>query len=312
MKKRSAKIIGKITLSEEQREELIKLGVHDIAEDNPKNHLDTNEIIKRIGDAEAIIVNISTPISKEVIQGCKNLRFIQTWSTGTDNIDIHAANAAEIIVKNVPDYSSESVAEKTIAMMIFISNKMREAHQDVLAGNWNYTNFPGIELKGRVLGLIGIGKIGTRVTELAKAFGMIVLSANSKTKKDDLKKICAQSDFISIHCPLTPSTKHLISENEFNAMKKGVYLVNNSRGGVLDEDALLNALNKGIVSYAAIDVLEKEPPDESNPLINHPKVYITPHTAWNTKDSIYRLTAECIENLKQYLRIPESVLPINA
>jgi phosphoglycerate dehydrogenase-like enzyme len=148
------KIIGKITLDENQLTKLAQLGVTDIASNNPKNRDDKEEIIRRIDDAEAIIINISINITSEIIQQCPNLRFIQTWSTGTDNIDIKAAQAKGIIVKNVPDFAIESVAEKTIGMMIFIANNLLAAHQDAKAGNWNYTKFQGIELKGKVLCII--------------------------------------------------------------------------------------------------------------------------------------------------------------
>lgn len=302
------KVIGKITLSPAQHNELLHLGLQpdDIATDNPH---DTQEIIRRIKDAEAIIVNISTKITQEVIARCKNLKFIQTWSTGVDNIDCEAAKAAGIVVKNVPDFSVESVAEKTIAMMVFIANQIREANQDTMSGQWRYTHFQGVELKGKTLGIIGMGKIGARVAELASAFGMRILPANSKTSKEKLLEICASADFITLHCPLTPNTYHLLGEDEFNAMKKGVYLINNSRGGVVDEACLLHALNSGIVRYASIDVFETEPPDESNPLLKHPNVFFTPHIAWNTKEAVQRLSDECICNLKEYLvSIENSVL----
>lgn len=298
-----AKIIGKIVLSEKQHQELLRLGIGYIAVDNPPTRTDQDEIISRIGDAEAIIVNISTPITKDVIQKCKSLRFIQTWSTGIDHIDIKAADDAGITVKNVPDYSTEAVAEKTIAMMLFIANQIREAHQDAILGNWNYTQFQGMELKGKTLGIIGKGKIGARVGELATAFGMVVLFADSKSDKNSLQVLCSKSDFFTLHCPLTERTYHLIGKEEFQAMKKGVYFVNNSRGGVVDEKALLDALNEGVVSYASIDVFEKGPSSENADLIHHPKVFVTPHIAWNTQESIQRLTDQCIYNLKEHLTL---------
>lgn len=297
----TAKIIGKIHLSEQQLNTLTNLGVNFIAADNPKSRKDEAEIIQRIGEAEAIVINISIHISKNIIQQCRKLRFIQTWSTGMDNIDINAAQEAGIIVKNVPDFSIDSVAEKTIGMMIFIANKIREANQDVFQGNWNYQKFQGIELKNKTLLLIGPGKIGTRVGELAKAFGMSVIVANSKTNKQSLKSMCSIADFITLHCPLNEKTYHLLSTEEFKVMKKGVYLINAARGGIVDESALLQALNNEIVAYASLDVLEQEPPDLNNLLLSHPKVFITPHILWHTKESVERLTDHCIKNLTEYM-----------
>ncbi len=296
-----AKVIGKITMTSQQYESLINLGVTDIAIDNPVNRYDADEIINRIGDAEAIIINISIQITREIIKRCARLKFIQTWSTGMDNIEISAAEEAGILIKNVPDFSTESVAEKTLSMMIFIANKMQEANLDVIAGHWNYTNFQGIELKNKTLGIIGTGRIGSRVAELAQAFGMNVLIANSKTGKEGIYNVCNQSDFITIHCPLKPETYKLMSEKEFSLMKKGIYLINNSRGGVVDEIALLKALENETIAYASIDVFEQEPPDKNHPLIHHPRVFVTPHIAWNTAESVQRLTDHCIDNLKKYL-----------
>lgn len=303
-----AKIIGKITLNENQLQNLSELGVTVIATDNPKTRDDSDEIISRIGNAEAIIINISINITEKIMQKCPRLRFIQTWSTGTDNIDIKAAENRNIIVKNVPDFSIESVAEKTIGLMILIANRLHEANSDSLNGNWNYTKFQGIELKGKTLCIIGKGKIGSRVSELANVFGMRIIFTNSKTTTDDLKNKLSQADFITIHCPYNKSTHHMISHDEFNAMKKGIYFINNSRGGVVDETALLNALNSGIVEDASLDVFEKEPPEQSNQLLIHPKVFVTPHCTWNTKEAVQRLSDVCIENLESYLSVNEDIL----
>ncbi len=303
-----AKIIGKICLSQQQLTTLSGLGVSYIATDNPKSRSDEKEIMERIGDAEAIIINISIHITANIIQKCKDLRFIQTWSTGMDNIDLASAQAAGIIVKNVPDFSVEAVAEKTIALMMFIANRIREANQDVLKGNWNYQGFQGVELKNKTLVVIGSGRIGMRVTELARAFGMRVIAANSKTDKNSLKIMCSEADFITLHCPLNEKTRYLLSDEEFKIMKKGIYLINASRGGVVDESALLTALNNETVAYASLDVLEQEPPASDHPLICHPRVFVTPHTLWHTKESVDRLTEHCIQNLAEYMSERKSIL----
>lgn len=297
------KIIAKITLSDQQYSRLLELGLHpqDIAVDNPPHRQDVEEIIRRIGNAEAIVINISTVINKEVIERCKTLKFIQTWSTGLDNIDIETAQKAGIIIKNVPDFSIESVAEKTLSLMIFIANQMKEANISALNGEWNYTKFQGVELKGKNLTIVGKGYIGSRVAELARAFGMLVTFIDSKTTKDQMRLAFSNADFITLHCPLNHSTYHLISRDEFNAMKQGVFIVNNSRGGVVDEDAFLKALEFDIVRAASVDVFEIEPPEHDNKLLNHSRVFVTPHIAWNTQEAVQRLSDACIHNLEEYL-----------
>ncbi|MFT3741527.1 MAG: NAD(P)-dependent oxidoreductase [Gammaproteobacteria bacterium] len=296
-----SRIIGKIHLSQDELDRLLSLGVNYIAKDNPNPH-DEEEIINRVDDSEVIIVNISVKITKTILQKCNNLRFIQTWSTGVDHIDIEEATKKNIIVKNVPDFSVEAVAEKTLAMMIFISNKMREANLDAIQGNWNFLNFQGIELKGKTLVVVGAGRIGNRVAELATAFGMNVMMINSKTSRQSLHEAFSMADFITLHCPLTKETHYLIGETEFKIMKNGVFFINNSRGGVVNEAELLKAINSGIVAYASVDVLEQEPPTTLNPLASHPKIFLTPHTTWNTKESVQRLTTQCIDNLEYYIR----------
>jgi phosphoglycerate dehydrogenase-like enzyme len=304
------RIIGKITLSEIQYNRLLKLGLEHkhIARDNPISRNNTDEIVRRIGDAEAIIINISTPITREVIERCSNLRFIQTWSAGTDNIDIVAANEHGIIVKNDPDFSIESVAEKTLAMMIFIANQLKEANIDAESGAWNYIKFQGIELKGKTLCIVGKGRIGSRIAELATVFGMDIIFSNSRTIIEELHCMFSISDFITVNCPLTKKTTNLIGEKEFSVMKKGVYFINNARGGIVDEEALINALDSGIVRYASVDVLKTEPPEFNNKLVKHPNVFVTPHIAWNTKESVERLSDTCIKNLEDFLFSSECIV----
>jgi D-3-phosphoglycerate dehydrogenase len=180
--------------------------------------------------------------------------------------------------------------------------KSAAPNRDVLAGHWNYQNFQGVELKDKTLLIIGAGRIGTRVSELAKAFGMRVMTATSKTDKKNLRNMCGQADFITLHCPLNKVTHHLLGEEEFKIMKKGIYLVNASRGGVVDESALLKALNDETIAYASLDVLEQEPPSFDNPCILHPRVLVTPHILWHTKESVQKLTSQCINNLMQYMQ----------
>lgn len=295
-----AKVICKMRLSAAQRQQLHALGVQDIATDNPLNKNDSDEIIHRIGAAEAIIVSVFTPINEYIIQQCKNLKFIQTWSTGLNHIDLNAAQAANIIVKNVENYSTNAIAEKTLAFMVFMANNLRDANQYAIQGHWDYTKFLGTELNGKTLGIIGRGKIGQRVANLADAFAMQVQLVSS-SDKNAINTLCSQADFITLHCPLATNTYHLLNHEEFTLMKSGVYLLNAARGGLINEMALLKALDNGKVAYAWLDVLELEPPAAHYALLQHPRILLTPHIAWNTKEANQQLTDQCINNLKDYL-----------
>lgn len=294
------RVIGKITLTSMQRERLIQLGVEYIADTDPKSRSDFVEILKRIGDATVVVDNVSSPLPKSVLENCPNLKFIQTWSTGTDHIDLEYAKAKGIRVANVRDYSTEAVAEKTIGTMIFISNDLIAANQDAKAGNWNYQGFVGIELKGKTLLTVGYGKIAKRISELAKSFGMSVINTSSKTSKQELNHYIEQANFITMNCPLNENTYHLIGKEQFELMNN-VYFINYGRGGTVDEDMLLKALELGNVKFAALDVFEKEPPERNNPLLHDSRVFVTPHISWNTKESITSLTDRCIDNLESYL-----------
>ncbi len=296
-----ARIITKMLVTPLQLQALYELGIKEIPQENPKNPQDTAEISARIADAEAIITGIYGPINRAVMDQCPELRFIQTWSTGLDHIDLIAAKEKNIIVKNVPDFSVEAVAERTLALLLMLAGKLKQANADLLAGNWNYVQFRGIEIRDKNLLLIGKGKIATRVDELARAFGTKVFFVDSKTPKAEFYSLLAQADFISLHCPLNTTTYHLISSNEFLQIKKGAILINTARGGVVDEDALLQALNTGVISYAALDVFEKEPPDTNHSLIHHPQVFATPHMTWHTAEAVEKLSEVSIQNLRDFL-----------
>ena len=294
------RIIGKILLNDEQRAFLKENKISNIFDDNPKKSDDY--IINLIGDAEAIMINISTPISEAVLNACPQLQFIQTWSTGLDHIDMDACEKKGIIVKNNDTFSMESIAEKTIGLMILIANRLKEANTSVQDGQWLFTEFQGMELKGKTLLIIGYGRIGQRVAEIAKILGMNILKTNSTTSQKELKSHCSQADVISIHCPLTKKTKYLIDQSILSYCKKGCLLVNTSRGAVINEDDLLDALNNGTVKAAALDVLEEEPPKKGHPLIHHDRVFVTPHITWHTKEAVQYLSQSSIDSLVEFFK----------
>jgi glycerate dehydrogenase len=297
---RSARIIGKIILTEDQKSFLIENNIGFIADANPEHAGDELDVIERIGDAEAIIVNISTPITESILNACPNLRFIQSWSAGTDHIDLIQCEERGIIVKANSTYSIEAIAQKTIGLILLTANRLLEANLSAKAGEWRYADFQGIELTGKTLCIVGYGNIGKRVGELAAAFGMHILGINSTTSKKEMKHFFSQSDVISVHCPLISSTNSLLNAEMFDAFKSGCLLINTARGGVINEPDLLMALDSGVIRAAALDVLSKEPPSPDCPLLHHDKVFVTPHVAWHTQESVHRLTESCINSIVNF------------
>ena len=278
-------VIGKITLTPSQHKRLYDLGVEYFAEFDPVSRTDFDEILKRIGNATIVLDNVSSPLPKQVLEKCSQIKFIQTWSTGTDHIDLAYAKSRGIRVANVSDYSTEAVAEKTIGALLLAANNLIAANKDAMDGHWNYQGFVGAELRGKTLLTVGNGRIAKRISELAKAFGMNVINTNSSTSKTELNQHIAKTNFITINCPLNEHTHHLIGFEQFDLMK-GAVLVNYARGGIVDEKAMLEALNGDRLAFVALDVFEKEPPEENNPFLNHPKAFVTPHCSWNTKERV--------------------------
>lgn len=295
------RVIGKIILNRDQYKRLEKLGAEYIASEDPISRTDVDEIIKRIDGAAIVLNNVASPMPKEVLEKCPDLKFIQTWSTGTDHIDLEYAKLQGIRVANVRDYSTEAVAERIIGVMIIVANNLIAANQDAKEGNWDYRGFVGLELKDKTLLTVGNGKIAKRISVLAKSLGMKIINTDSKTSKDELMQHVEHANFITINCPLNNNTHHIIGREQFKRMK-GVILINYGRDGIIDEDALFEALENKNLRFVALDVFEKEPPDKNNPLIHHPRVFVTPHCSWNTEESIIKLADRCIDNIEAYLK----------
>ncbi len=272
-----------------------------------KTGMDEEELIKTIPDFHAAVVRGATKVTKSAIQAGTNLELIVRAGIGLDNIDVAAAQEKGIQVANTPAATSISVAEHTFGLMLAAVRNHGRANLSMKEHKWEKKILSGTELYGKTLGIVGIGRIGQELAKRALAFGMKVIAYDVIDVKTDLdvkqvsfEELIAQADIITLHVPLTEKTKHMISDAEFENMKDGVIITNISRGGTLDEEALLRALESGKVRAAALDVFEKEPPDDFS-LIDHPNVIATPHIGAAAKEGQKRAGIEVIKILKERL-----------
>ena len=272
------------------------------------------ETIERIADSEIVLVN-KVPITEAVLAACPNIRLICVQATGYNIVDCKACAARGIPVTNVPTYGTAAVAQFTMALILEMCHRVGLHNHSVHQGDWAkaesfcYWLTPQMELAGKTLGIIGFGRIGQAVGKLAAAFGMKVITYNRSESVEgrkiadyvDLDTLFTQSDIISLHCPLFPETEKIINTANIAKMKAGAMLVNTARGGLVDEEALVEALESGKLRYAAVDVVSQEPMRADNPLLNTRKCIITPHIAWAPVESRQRLM-DCVEeNIRCYL-----------
>lgn len=272
------------------------------------------ETIDRIGDSEIVLVN-KVPITEAVLEACPNIKLICVQATGYNIIDCKACAVRGIPVTNVPAYGTAAVAQFTMALILEMCHRIGLHNHSVHQGDWAkadsfcYWLTPQMELAGKTLGIIGFGRIGQAVGRLAKAFGMKVITYNRSESEEgrkiadyvDLDTLFTRSDIISLHCPLFPETEKIINSSNIAKMKNGAMLVNTARGGLVDEEALVEALESGKLRYAAIDVVSQEPMKSDNPLLKTRKCIITPHIAWAPVESRQRLM-DCVEeNIRAYL-----------
>jgi D-3-phosphoglycerate dehydrogenase len=249
-------------------------------------------------------------VTAEVIAKADHLKVIGRAGVGVDNIDVAAATKQGIAVVNAPGGNTIAVAEHTMALMLASARNVPRAHASISQGRWQKSEFKGTELYGKTLGLIGLGKIGSAVAERAAAFKMTVLAfdplipstsfISTGVVESELPGLLRQSDFISIHTPLTKQTRNLINETTLNMCRPNLYLINTSRGGIVDEEALLGALEDGRIAGAALDVFEKEPPGE-HPLFGSDRVIATPHLGASTLESQDRVAEEIAETVSGFL-----------
>lgn len=272
-------------------------------------------IVERAKDAEAVFIN-KTPLSREVLDKLPNLRFIGVLATGYNIVDVAAASEKGITVTNIPTYGTDSVGQMAIALLLEMCHHVGAHGDSVMRGEWAnnvdwcYWNYPLIELSGKTMGIIGYGRIGQSTGRIAQALGMKVLAFDSYQNKDlvsetmeyiDLDALFEKSDVIVLHCPLFESTKGIINKNTIAKMKDGVMIVNNSRGPLVIEEDLAEALNSGKVAGAALDVVSSEPIKADNPLLKAKNCIITPHISWAPKESRQRLMDIAVDNLEKFL-----------
>lgn len=273
-----------------------------------------DEIVARIGDAEVVYTN-KTPITRETLDACPSVKFIGVLATGYNVVDIEAAKEKGIPVSNIPTYGTAAVSQFAIALLLELCHHVGEHSQAVKAGDWSsnpdwcFWNYPLVELAGKTMGIIGFGRIGQDTGKIAQALGMKVLAYDAYQKPEletetckyaDLDTLFAESDVISLHCPLFPSTQGIINKENIAKMKDGVMIINDSRGPLIVEEDLRDALNSGKVAGAAVDVVSTEPIQMDNPLLDAKNCIITPHIAWAPKESRQRLMDIAVDNLKCY------------
>ena len=270
------------------------------------------EIASRVADVDVIITN-KVVIDAATIQQCPELKLILISATGTNNVDLTAAKARGIVVCNCQAYGTSAVAQHTIMLMLNLATSFLSYQRVLEQGEWQKASqfclldAPIVELAGKTLGIVGYGELGHAVAKLAEAFGMKVLIAVLPNRPADASRVpfaelLAQVDFLSLHCPLTEDTRHLISHAELDAMKSSAFLINCARGGIVDEAALAEALRACKIAGAATDVLTVEPPKQGNVLLDPtiPNLIVTPHNAWGSVDARQRIVDQMVENVEAF------------
>ncbi|MBJ9953908.1 MULTISPECIES: 2-hydroxyacid dehydrogenase [unclassified Acinetobacter] len=272
----------------------------------------TEQVLARVEHADVIISN-KVLINAETIAQSKQLKLILISATGTNNVDLDAAKSKGIVVCNCQGYGTSAVAQHTLTLMLALATSLLKYDRAVKKGQWNKSpifcllDFPVVELSGKTLGIIGYGALGQAVAKLAEAFGMQVLVGALPSRPQHQARIpfadlLPQVDFLSLHCPLTDETRDLIDAQALNAMKKSAFLINCARGGIVDEQALADALRQGKIAGAATDVLSVEPPKQGNVLLAEdiPNLIITPHSAWGSVDARQRIVNQMVENFEAF------------
>lgn len=274
--------------------------------------LSEEELISVIHSYDALIVRSQTKVTKRIVEAGVRLQVIGRAGIGIDNIDLDAATSRGIVVVNAPDGNTISTCEHTFAMMMSLARHIPQAYTKTVAGQWDRKSFLGVELRSKTLGVIGLGRIGIQVAKRAAAFGMNVIGCDPFLSKERAGKvgiklmtvdtIIRTADFITVHTPLTEETHHMIAKPQFDIMKRGVRIINCARGGIIDESALVEALDDGIVAGAAFDVFEHEPPEEDHPFLKHPKIIVTPHLGASTLEAQENVAADVSEQVIHILR----------
>ena len=273
-----------------------------------------SETVTRAADADIVLTN-KVIISKEVIGQLPQLKYIGVLATGYNVVDIKAAHERGITVTNVPAYSTESVAQMVFAHLLTVTNRTEHYAIENRNSRWSsnpdfcYWDFPHMELAGKTFGIVGLGNIGLRVAQIARAFGMKVKALTSKVaetlpvgiEKASLEELLSAADVVSLHCPLTDNTHHLINADTLRLMKSTAILINTGRGPLIDDQAVADALAEGRLAAFCADVLTEEPPKADNPLLSQPNAFTTPHIAWASKEARIRLIQVATDNVRSFL-----------
>jgi D-3-phosphoglycerate dehydrogenase len=269
------------------------------------------ELTRDLGDADALLVRSATKVTSDLLAAAPKLRIVGRAGTGVDNIDVEAASSRGILVVNAPGANSISVAEQAVAMMLSLARSVPAADHAMKAGRWEKKRFLGTELKGKTLGIAGLGRIGQEVAARAASFGMRLVAHDPFISEDiaaaigvellSLDELLATADFLTLHVPSTPETRHLLNDERFAKMKPGVRIINTARGDLIDEAALRRAIEKGIVAGAGLDVFEKEPPSDWT-LAQMPQVVATPHIAASTEEAQELVGLDTATAVRDFLR----------
>jgi D-3-phosphoglycerate dehydrogenase len=283
----------------------------DVAVDK-KPGLSEDELVAIIGEYDALLVRSQTRVTQRVMEAGKSLKVVGRAGVGVDNIDLEAATQRGIIVINAPDGNTITTCEHTFAMMMALARHIPQAYAKTIGGVWDRKSFLGVELRNKKLGVMGMGRIGSEVAQRAKAFGMEILGYDpflTEERADKLgvklstvEDIVRNADFMTVHTPLTPETRHMISSKQFEIMKPGMRIINCARGGIIDEQALVEAIDAGIVAGAAFDVFEVEPPAPDHPFLTNPKVIVTPHLGASTVEAQENVAIDVSEQVLYILR----------
>jgi D-3-phosphoglycerate dehydrogenase len=286
-----------------------------------KTGLSEDELVAIIGDYDAMLVRSETKVTAKILQAAKKLQIIGRAGVGVDNIDIPAATKKGVIVCNSPEGNTIAAAEQTFALLMSMARNIPQAHASLQKGEWNRSLFTGIELAGKTLGVIGLGKIGKRVIRYAQGVGMDILGYDPYVSEEQaqqlgiklmgLDDVLSKSDFITFHIPKTKETQHMIDKNKIASMKDGVYIVNCARGGIIVEADLRDALGSGKVKAAAIDVFEFEPIQEGNPLIGAKNIITTPHLGASTAEAQENVAIDVAQQVVSVLNGGEASAAVN-
>lgn len=278
------------------------------------SYTESSLIAERIGDADAVVVN-KTPISKETIDKCPNIKVIAVLATGYNVVDYEYAKEKGIPVQNVPVYGTDNVSQFAVSLLLELCSHIGHHSDSVHNGDWAnnedwcYWHYPMVEVSGKTAGIIGLGRIGMNTAKILRAMNVKVLAYDAYpsdvgrqvAEYVELDELLSNSDFVFLHCPLFPSTQGIINKDTINQMKDGVFIINNSRGQLIVEEDLYEALKSGKVAAAAVDVVSTEPIKPENILLNAPNCMITPHISWATKEARERIMATTAENIQSFM-----------